>query len=133
MEEQYQRFMSFSDDHEAAAAFFVNHWSGDGAWESMGERGRDHVASLVPKLRLEMIATRSDTTKLAWFAESPCPTLILVGEKTRRAPRAVARQLQSAFGAALAIVPGAAHMIPLTHPHAFLAAIRKGRVENSAA
>jgi pimeloyl-ACP methyl ester carboxylesterase len=55
MEEQYQRFMSLSDDHEAAAAFFVNHWSGAGAWESMGERGRDHAASLVPKLRLEMV------------------------------------------------------------------------------
>jgi pimeloyl-ACP methyl ester carboxylesterase len=37
MEEQYQRFMSLSDDHEAAAAFFVNNWSGAGAWESMGK------------------------------------------------------------------------------------------------
>jgi pimeloyl-ACP methyl ester carboxylesterase len=133
MEEQYQRFMSLSDDHEAAAAFFVNHWSGAGAWESMGKRGRDFVATLVPKLRLEMVATRSDTTTLAWFAELPCPTLILVGEKTLLAPRAVARQLQSALGAALVIVPGAAHMIPISHPHAILDAIRKGRVENNAA
>ena len=75
------------------------------------------MASLVPKLRLEMIATRSDTTKLAWLAESPCPTMILVGEKTL-APHAVARQLQSALGAALVIVPGAAHMIPITRKFA---------------
>jgi pimeloyl-ACP methyl ester carboxylesterase len=47
MEEQYQRFMSLSDDHEAAAAFFVNHWSGAGAWESMGERGRDQSGNCV--------------------------------------------------------------------------------------
>jgi pimeloyl-ACP methyl ester carboxylesterase len=92
----------------------------------MGERGGDHV---VPKLRLEMVATRSDTTKLAWFAESPCPTIILVGEKTLLAPRAVARQLQFALGAALVIVPGAAHMIPITHPHAILDAIRMERIE----
>jgi pimeloyl-ACP methyl ester carboxylesterase len=130
MEEQYQRFMSFSDDHEAAAAFLVNHWSGAGAWESIGKRGRDLVASLVPKFRLEMIATRSDTTKLAWFAESPCPMIILVGEKTLLAPRAVARQLQSALRAALVIVPGAAHMIPITHPHAILDAIRMERIEH---
>jgi hypothetical protein len=64
----------------------VNHWSGASAWESIGKRGRDLVASLVPKLRLEMIATRSDTTELAWFVESPCPTIIVVGEKTLRAP-----------------------------------------------
>jgi hypothetical protein len=56
----------------------------------MGKRTRDLVASFVPKLRLEMVATRSDTTTLAWFAESPCPTIILVGEvrrvSSRRAP-----------------------------------------------
>jgi pimeloyl-ACP methyl ester carboxylesterase len=71
-----------------------------------------------------MIATRSDTTKLAWFAESPCPTIIVVGEKTLLAPHAKARQLQSALRAALVIVPGAAHMIPITHPHTVLDAIR---------
>jgi pimeloyl-ACP methyl ester carboxylesterase len=109
MGEQYQRFMSLSDDHEAAAAFFVNHWSGAGAWESIGKRGHDLVASLVPKLRLEMIATRSDTTKLAWFSESPCPTIILVGEKTLLAPRAAARQLQSSLRAALVIARCRAH------------------------
>jgi pimeloyl-ACP methyl ester carboxylesterase len=59
----------------------------------------------------------------------PLPDDHLVGEKTPLAPRAVARQLQSA----LVIVPGAAHMIPITHPNAILDAIRKKRVENSAA
>jgi hypothetical protein len=97
MEAQYQRFKSLSADHEAAAHFFVDHWSGSGAWDSMGERGRTMVTSLVPKLRLEMTATRSDTRKLAWLAESPPPTTILVGEKTLLAPRAVARQLGPAL------------------------------------
>ena len=58
MEEQYQRFMSLSTDHEAAAHFFVDHWSGAGAWAAMGPRGRAMVASLVPTLRLEMSATQ---------------------------------------------------------------------------
>src|SRR5262249_59787951 len=56
-----------------------------------------------------MITTRSDTATLAWLAESPPPTTILVGEKTLGAPRAVARLLAPALGAATVVVPGAAH------------------------
>jgi len=125
MEEQYQRFMSLFADHEAAAHFFVDHWSGPGAWDSIGRRGRAMVTSLVPKLRLEMSATRSDTTKLAWLANSPPPTTILVGEKTLVAPRAVARQLGPALEATTVVVSGAAHMIPITHPEAVVNAIRR--------
>ena len=128
MEEQYQRFMSLSADHEAAAHFFVDHWSGTGAWESMGKRARAVVTSLVPKVRLEMTATRSDTAKLAWLAESPPPTTILVGEKTLAAPRAVARLLGPAFAATTVMVPGAAHMIPITHPEAVVDAVRREAV-----
>jgi pimeloyl-ACP methyl ester carboxylesterase len=123
MEGQYQRFMSPGDDHAAAAAFFVNHWSGPGAWESLGQRGREFLGALVPKLRLEMIATRSDETRLEWFAASPCPTTIVIGENTLLAPRAVARQLQPAFGATVVTVAGAAHMIPTTHPQAVVDAM----------
>ena len=125
MEEQYQRFMSLLADHEAAAHFFVDHWSGPGAWDSIGRRRRAMVTSLVPKLRLEMTATRSDTTKLAWLADSPPPTTILVGEKTLVAPRAVARQLAPVLQAKTLIVPGAAHMIPLTHAAAVVDAVQR--------
>jgi len=68
MEKQYQRFMSLSNDPEAAAQFFVEHWSGPGAWDVMGRRGRATVAALVPKLRLEMTMTRSDAATLAWLS-----------------------------------------------------------------
>ena len=124
MEEQYQRFMSLSADHEAAAHYFVDHWGGAGAWDSMGSRGRTMVRSLVPTLRLEMTATRSDTAKLGWLAESPPPTIILVGENTLVAPRAVARVLAPALGATTVVVPGAGHMIPVTHPQAVVDAVR---------
>ena len=128
MEEQCQRFMSLSDDHEAAAHFFVDHWSGVGAWDSMGSRGRTMVRSLVPTLRLEMTATRSDRATLAWLAESPPPTTILVGERTLLAPRAAARLLGTALGATTIVVPGAAHMIPITHPEAVVDAVRRAMV-----
>jgi len=128
MEEQYQRFMSLSTDHEAAAHFFVDHWSGAGAWAAMGPRGRAMVASLVPTLRLEMSATRSDMAPLAWLAESPPPTTILVGERTLLAPRAAARLLGTALEATTIVVRGAAHMIPITHPAAVVDAVQRAVV-----
>jgi pimeloyl-ACP methyl ester carboxylesterase len=132
MEEQYQRFMSLSGDHEAAAQFFVDHWSGPGAWDSIGRRGHAMVTALVPKLRLDMVAARSDPATLAWLSESPPPTTILIGEKTLLAPRAVARLLGTALGASTIVVPGAAHMIPITHPKAVIDAIRREVVVGNA-
>ncbi len=133
MEEQYQRFMSLSAHHEAAAHYFVDHWSGAGAWDAMGKRGRAKVTSLVPKLRLEMTATRSDTATLAWLTESPPPTTILVGERTLLAPRAAARLLGAALRATTVVAPGAAHMIPITHPEAVVDALRREVVSQAEA
>ena len=124
MEAQYQRFMNSLPDQTNAARAFVEHWSGKGVWGSIGERARSVITSLVPKIRLEMIAARSDCTGLADFAESPPPTTILVGEKTLAAPFATARQLAPAFRAATLVVLGAAHMIPLTHPAAVIDVVR---------
>src|SRR5262249_5510757 len=131
MEEQYQRFVSLSADHEAAAQYFVDHWSGAGAWASMGSRGRAMVTSLVPALGLEITAARSDRAKLAWLAESPPPTTILVGKRTLLAPRAAARLLGAALRATTVVVPGAAHMIPITHPGAVVDAVRRDVVARS--
>jgi len=91
------------------------------------------VTSLVPKLRLEMTATRSDTATLAWLAESPPTTTILIGEKTLLAPRAVASLLGAALEATPVIVPSAAHMIPITHPEAVVHALRREVVSQTEA
>lgn len=120
MEAMYQRFMSLFPDHEAAARLFVDHWSGRGAWDTLGAKARAMITSLVPRLRLELLVTRADQTGLAFLAADPPPTTLLVGEKTRVAPRAVARQLEPAFHATTIVVPGAGHMIPLTHPDAIV-------------
>ena len=97
----------------------------------MGSRARATVTSLVPTLRMEMTATRSDTATLGWLAESPPPTTILVGERTLLAPRAAARLLGTALRATTVVVPGAAHMIPLTHPQAVVDAVRRDVVARS--
>jgi hypothetical protein len=90
-------------------------WSGStsGSWTFQ------QITSLVPRPRLEMVAARH-TTMLAGLAESPPPTTILIGEKTRLAPRALARQLGPALHATTIVVPGAAHMIPVCIPRPYL-------------
>ncbi|MCI0572096.1 MAG: alpha/beta hydrolase [Myxococcaceae bacterium] len=123
MEAQYQRFMGLLPDHALAARGFVEHWSGSGTWDGIGERARAVITSLAPRLRLEMMVTRGDTTALAPLVESAPPTTILIGEATLVAPRATARQLARALGAGTVVVPGAAHMIPLTHPAAVIDAV----------
>ncbi|WP_434384910.1 alpha/beta fold hydrolase [Melittangium boletus] len=116
MEGQYQHFMRrLAEAPAAAARGFVEHWNGEGSWEAIGERARAVITGLAPRVALEMDQARRDTTPLAWLAESPPPTHILLGERTRVAPQAVTRQLARAFGATVTVVPGAAHMIPLTH------------------
>ncbi len=65
---------------------------------------------------------------LAWLVESPPPTAIVVGERTLLAQRAAAHLLGAALRATTVVVPGAAHMIPVTHPEAVVDAVRRAMV-----
>lgn len=124
MEAQYQRFMSLVDQPAAAAEAFVEHWSGEGSWEWIGDKARAVITSLVPKLKLEMIAARSDRTPLRELIAAHPETTVVVGEETRIAPLATSHQLARALDGRMVVVPGAAHMIPLTHPEAVAEAIQ---------
>lgn len=55
-------------------------------------------------------------------------TSVLVGERTSAAPRSVSRLLAGAFDARMVVIPGTAHMIPLTHPAAVVEAIHADMV-----
>jgi len=118
MEGIYQRFMGLFPDHAPAARAFVEHWNGAGSWERIGDKARAIITRLISKVRLEVMAARADTTKLAEIVRTRPPTIILLGERTRIAPRAVARRLAEVFEAQTVIIPGAGHMVPLTHPEA---------------
>lgn len=122
MEDQYQRFMAIADS-SAAARVFVEHWSGEGTWAQLGDKAQRTIVDSVPKLRLEMTASRTDTTTLAELLKTRPRAMVLVGERTRIAPRAVARQLGRALGAPVVSVAGAAHMIPMTHPEVIVEAL----------
>jgi pimeloyl-ACP methyl ester carboxylesterase len=128
MQTLYDRFMRALPDHGAAACLFVEHWSGAGAWNALGEKARALVSRLAPRLQVELTASESDRTTLAELTSTPVPTSVLVGERTLVAPRSVSRLLAAAFDARTIVVPGAAHMIPLTHPAAVVEAIHADMV-----
>jgi pimeloyl-ACP methyl ester carboxylesterase len=75
-----------------------------------------------------MTASEADRTTLAELTSIAVPTSVLVGERTLAAPRSVSRLLAGAFDARTVVVPGAAHMIPLTHPAAVVEAIHADMV-----
>jgi pimeloyl-ACP methyl ester carboxylesterase len=59
------------------------------------------------------------------MAASTVPTLVMRGEKDRIAHAPWCERLAAAAGTPLVTVAGAAHMVPLTHPEAVVAAIRR--------
>jgi pimeloyl-ACP methyl ester carboxylesterase len=120
---QYEAFMGREGDPAAAARGFVEHWSGPGAFDAIGGRARSAITALVPKVGMEMRAMRGDTTPTAVLAPPGTPATILLGERTRLAPRGVALHLAASLGAPVVVVPGAGHMIPVTHPEAVVAAV----------
>lgn len=123
MESIYERAMLGQTDEVAIAKAFVEHWGGRHAWSGIGDKARALITSLVPKIRQEIAVARYDTTSLAWFATDAPNAKVIVGEHTRIAPRRGAVQVARALGAVLEEVPGAAHMLPLTHPGAVARAI----------
>jgi pimeloyl-ACP methyl ester carboxylesterase len=116
MDAQYQAFMTALPDTEAAAQRFVDHWNGAGTWHSLPLRPRQGMMSMVPKVELEMIAARTDTSLYESLFRTAPPSRVIVGGKTLLAARASARILAELLKAPQREIAEAAHMLPLTHP-----------------
>lgn len=100
----------------SAAEFFLDHWNGAGAWTRLDTRAQIGIASLIPKVRQETLASAKDDIPLAELSGAPVPTSILVGDRTaNRAPRVCARRLAAAFHAEVRVVAAAGHSLPLSH------------------
>jgi len=104
------------DDREAAKAF-MTYWLGRTRWWLSPERFKAAIAATIPKVALEFSIAIDAKTTLQDYAEITAPTLLIAGSKTRAPARAVADLLAGALpNAKLAILQGAGHMSPFTHP-----------------
>jgi pimeloyl-ACP methyl ester carboxylesterase len=110
-------------DHEAALTGFVDYWNGPGAWARLGEGARRGMLAAAPKIGQEIAAAR-DLRDVAALRALAVPTLLVAGEHTRQVARhIVARLAELLPDARAAVLPGAGHMAPLTHPEPLAAAI----------
>jgi len=109
---------------EAAAARFVDYWSGQGTWQAMSPSRRAGVAAGMPKVAAEFDAIFADRTPAAAFAALPMPVTLLVGGRSPLSARGVVERLASACPAwQLRTLPACGHMGPLEQPAAVAAAL----------
>lgn len=108
----------------AAAQQFMNYWNGAGSWDAMSPEMQMAVVRHLPKACLEYRAISRERVPLQAFRRFNFPILLLQGEHSPHFIQLIARQLHRAMKfASLHVVPGAAHMGPVTHTSAVNAEI----------
>ncbi|RWQ29230.1 alpha/beta hydrolase [Mesorhizobium sp.] len=101
----------------SATARFIDYWSGGGTFAAMKPELQAALVRFLPKASLDFNALIHESTPASEYARFGFPVLILRGEFAPVPTRLIACELFSRVPAAIgAIVHGAGHMGPLTHP-----------------
>jgi len=104
-------------DTAAAAARFIDYWSGPGAWDRMPASRQAAVALGMVKVGAEFDALFADRTPAAAFSTLPMPVTLLVGGRSPLPARRVAERLAAACPRwQLHTLPACDHMGALTQP-----------------
>ena len=103
-------------DCEAAAARFIDFWSGSGRWQAMPETRRGSVRAVMHKVRADFEALLNESMTLADVAQIDVPVLCLSGGQSPAATRRIADLLSAELPRARSLrIEHAGHMGPLTH------------------
>jgi pimeloyl-ACP methyl ester carboxylesterase len=104
-------------DDGAAARAFMTYWLGRWRWWLSPERFKAAIAATIPKVALEFSIAVDAPTTLQDYAKIAAPTLLIAGSRTRAPTRAIVDLLAATLPhAQVAILKGAGHMSPFTHP-----------------
>jgi pimeloyl-ACP methyl ester carboxylesterase len=104
-------------DDSAAAKAFMTYWLGRLRWWLSPERFKQAIAATIPKVALEFSIAIDAPTTLQDYAAIAAPTLLIAGSRTRAPTRAIVDLLATTLpNAQVAILKGAGHMSPFTHP-----------------
>lgn len=114
-------------DYHAAMQRFVDYWSGAGAWDRAWPETRQWLSRHAPKVVLDFHAAINERTSLDTYRRRfTVPVRIMRGELSPEPTRRIAELLSESIpGASLTTIPGAGHMLPLTHPEQVTAAVFK--------
>lgn len=104
-------------DDRAAAKFFMTYWLGRWRWWLSPERFKSAIEATIPKVALEFGFAVNAPTTLQDYATVTAPTLLIVGGSTGAPNRAIVDLLATTLpDVQVAVVKGARHMSPFTHP-----------------
>ncbi len=103
---------------DAAAERFIDYWNGDGAWGRTSDRLRGFILGTVPRVVENFAALEAPGLTARALGRIACPTLVVAGLDSPLPALRSAELVAGAIpGARLAMIAGAGHMAPLTHPH----------------
>jgi len=116
---------TLTGDYQRAMKGFVDYWSGEGAWHLASPSTRQRLGAHAPKVVLDFHAAISEQTPLETYrGRFDFPVRLVRGELSPQPTRRIAELLsERILGASLTTIPGAGHMLPLTHPEQVNAAI----------
>lgn len=103
-------------DYRAAAARFVEYWSGADGWSALSPELQARLVRWITKAPLDFGALFDDATPAGAYAAFDCPVLLMVGMKAPPPTRLAAIKLAEIMPQARAVfIPGAGHMGAITH------------------
>lgn len=105
-----------SGEYVLGASYFVDYWSGCGAWSCMSQARRQAMVSRLPKVGLDFQAAVNDPSRIEAFKALTFPRMLMQGECSTRPAQRVCRALSELWpDARCHTVKGAGHMGPVSH------------------
>ena len=115
-------------DYEGAARGFSEMWGGPISWADQDDAQRQYMIERIELIRDSgntALGVGEDYVPLERLGRLDIPVLLIEGANTQPIISAVQRVLQETFSnATRVVVPGAAHMVPITHARAVEDALR---------
>jgi len=105
-------------DAWGATRLFFDFWNGPGAWARSSFDIQRKLASTAGQVWRDFQALDQERTDAAELARVAAPAQVIRGADSPAVMAALCDHLAEVLpGAAQSVVPGAGHMVPLTHPH----------------
>jgi pimeloyl-ACP methyl ester carboxylesterase len=104
------------DDPEGAMRHFTGYWAGGDVWGAMDDSTRALMRRAAPKVLLDWQATFADGPNPEKLRGLAMPARLLTGEISPLPPRRILARLAELLpSATVETVPGAGHLMPITH------------------
>jgi pimeloyl-ACP methyl ester carboxylesterase len=115
-----------SGNLQAAAAAFVDYWSGEGSWQQLGTRAQQALVERMTKVQAEFEALFADRVPAAAYTALTMPVQLLGGSRSPLPVRQALEQLESTLPDATRLrFDGLGHMGPLEDAPRIIAALQR--------